>query len=61
MGIQMKQSKLQMIVQIFALFCAILISGPSNAEKDPETPLLGPINSDPLTVRGLDDGIKRLH
>ena len=53
MGIQMKQSKLQMIVQIFALLGAVLIAGPSYAEENPETPLLGPINSDPLTIRGI--------
>ena len=53
MGNQMKWSKLQMIVQIFALLGAVLIAGPSYAEESPETPLLGPINSDPLTIRGI--------
>jgi len=56
---QIKRSKLQTIVQIFALLCAILIAGPSiaeensNADENPETPLLGPLNSDPLTIRGI--------
>lgn len=49
----MKWLVFQRIVQIFALLGAVLIAGPSYAEKDPETPLLGPINSDPLTVRGI--------
>ena len=53
MGNQMKRSKLRMIVQIFALLGAVLIAGPSYAEESPETPLLGPINSDPLTIRGI--------
>jgi len=59
MGNQMKRSKLQTIMQIFALFCAILIAGPSNAEENSkaeepsETPILGPLNSDPLTIRGI--------
>ena len=50
---QMRWSGLQRIVQIFALLGAVLIAGPSYAEESPETPLLGPINSDPLTIRGI--------
>ena len=50
---RMKQSILQTVVQIFALLGAILIASPSYAEQEPETPILGPLNSDPLTIRGI--------
>jgi len=53
MSNRMKRSILQMTVQTFALLCTILIAGPSYAEQEPETPILGPLNSDPLTVRGI--------
>ena len=50
---KIQQSLLSLIARAFVLACAVLFSAPSFAESDTGPQMPGPLNSDPLTERGI--------
>ena len=50
---KIQKSLLSLIARALVIACAVFIAIPSFAEGDTGPPIIGPLNSDPLTVRGI--------